>query len=175
MLQQFWNKGIEGHWWHVKWVYYDFKFLHICNIVFHYANNVDFMSSVACVIIGTLLVILHKRIWANLSTCEREKEKFIETFQCVKVLQEFIGYKNGDFSPIFLQKCEFERFFLIKSFVQIKPPFWSSIGKVLPIRKMLIRHDIFSDIVEFFLIQSMRFIMNNLASLRNFQFFLLSI
>jgi hypothetical protein len=58
-----------------------------------------------------------------LATCEREKEKFIETFQCVKVLQEFIGYKNGDFSPIFLQKCEFERFFLIKSFVQIKPPF----------------------------------------------------
>jgi len=53
--------------------------------------------------------------------------------------------------------------------------FWSLIGKVLPIGKTLIRHDIFSDIVEFVLIRSMRFIVNNLASLGNFLFFLLSI
>jgi hypothetical protein len=53
--------------------------------------------------------------------------------------------------------------------------FWSLIGKVLPIGKTLIRHDIFRDIVEFVLIRSMRFIVNNLASLGNFLFFLLSI
>ncbi len=53
--------------------------------------------------------------------------------------------------------------------------FWSSIEKVLPIGKTLIRHDIFSDIVEFVLIQSIKFIVNYLASLGNFQFYLLSI
>ncbi len=52
---------------------------------------------------------------------------------------------------------------------------WSSIGKNLPIGKTLIRYDIFSDIVEFVLIQNIRFIVNNLASLGNFQFYLLSI
>jgi hypothetical protein len=45
----------------------------------------------------------------------------------------------------------------------------------LPIGKTLIRYDIFSDIVEFVLIQSIKFIVNYLASLGNFQFYLLSI
>jgi hypothetical protein len=39
----------------------------------------------------------------------------------------------------------------------------------LPIGKTLIRHEIFRDIVEFVLIWSMRFIVNNFASLRSFQ------
>ncbi len=40
----------------------------------------------------------------------------------------------------------------------------------MAIGKTLMRHDIFSDIVEFFKIQSMRFIVNNLVSLGNFYF-----